>query len=142
MSLFPLLTAPDLETGTGGLPLCREVAWDFTANQPIWRGGEPVYVTGASAVLVWAWNALHTTKGLHDVFTRDYGLGIEELEGMAYTDAVRQSEAVRYVQECLCTSPYIQSVEKVSIGLEGSTLRLTCQINTIYGEVNLDGCKL
>lgn len=143
MSLFPLLSAPDaLPAGPGRLPLFREAAWNFQTNQPIWRGGEPVYVTGASAVLVWAWNALHTEKGLHDTLTRDYGLGIQALEGQPYTDAVRQSEAVRYVLECLETNPYIQSVDNIQASLEGSRLLLSCRINTVYGEVTLDGCQL
>ena len=118
MSLFPLLSAPErLPAGTGRLPLFREAAWNFQTNRPIWRGGEPVYVTGASAVLVWAWNALHTDKGLHDVLTRDYGLGIRALEGQPYTDAVRQSEAVRYVRECLEANPYIQSLYQIRASL-------------------------
>ncbi len=143
MSLFPLLSAPErLPAGTGRLPLFREAAWNFQTNRPIWRGGEPVYVTGASAVLVWAWNALHTEKGLHDVLTRDYGLAIRALEGQPYTDAVRQSEAVRYVRECLETNPYIQSVDHIRASLERSRLLLSCRINTVYGEVTLDGCQL
>ena len=51
MSLFPLIDAPD--TGTAqSLPPAREVAWDFVLDQPIWRSGSPLYVTGADAVLV------------------------------------------------------------------------------------------
>lgn len=124
------------------MPLFREPAWDLKRNVPIWRGGEPVYVTGASAVLVWAWNTLHTERGLHDVYTRDYGLGIRELTGRAYTKDVRQSEAVRYVREALLVNPYITAVEAVSVDFSGSELTVSCRIRSIYGEVNVDGCKL
>jgi hypothetical protein len=143
MALFPLISLPDLEGQNGSQKLFREVAWDLRNNKPIWRGGEPVYVTGASAVLVWAWNAIQAEKGLYDVFTRDYGLGIREgLLGKAYTDDVRQSEGARYVQECLMTNPYITSVTAVSVTFEASWLEVTCRIQTVYGEVNVNGCRV
>lgn len=143
MALFPLIDLPDVPGETGvRMPLFREAAWDFKHNVPIWRGGEPVYVTGASAVLVWAWNTLHAEKGLRDVWTRDYGLGIRELTGRAYTKDVRQSEAVRYVRDALSVNPYITGVDAVSVAFTGSELTVSCRIQTIYGEVNMDGCKL
>lgn len=142
MALFPLISLPELESGGQRLPLFREAAWDFQANVPIWRGGEPVYVTGASAVLVWCWNALHTLRGMYDIFTRDYGLGIKELVGRPYSEAVRQSEAIRYVREALLVCPYVTAVEAVDIGMEGSLLTISCRVQTVYGEVNVDGCTI
>lgn len=48
MGLFPLISTPDeSELSSSTLPLPREVAWDFGKDQPIWRGGNPVFVTGA-----------------------------------------------------------------------------------------------
>ncbi len=144
MALVPLIDLPELSGADGRRRrLFREAAWDFKADKPIWQGGEPVYVTGAPAVLVWAWNTLHAEKGLHDIFTRDHGLGIREgLTGRPYTDEVRRSEAVRYVREALMVNPYITGVESVSVTFEGSTLTVCCRIQTIYGEVTMDGCKL
>ncbi len=143
MALFPLIKLPELPGQSGKMPLFREVAWDFKKNVPIWRGGEPVYCTGASAVLVWAWNTLHVEKGLHDIFTREHGLGIREgLTGRPYTEEVRRSEAVRYVREALMVNPYITAVEAVEVLFHESTLTVNCRIQTIYGEVNVDGCKL
>lgn len=143
MSLFPLIDLPELETEQGGqMQLFREVAWNFRENRPIWRGGEPVYVTGASAVLVWAWNALHALRGRHDIFTRDYGLGIRELTGKGYNEQIRRSEAIRYVREALLTNPYITAVEAVSISFEGSLLTISCKIQSVYGEVQVNGCTI
>lgn len=50
MSLFPLISEPDTGelTGSDGLPLYREVDWDFRTNKPVWKGGNPVYVTGGA----------------------------------------------------------------------------------------------
>ena len=143
MSLFPLLETGDTAlTGSGQLPLAREIAWDFKKDRPRWEGGRPVYVTGAEAVLVWAWNALHTGRGEHDVFTWEYGQDLAELTGQPYSDGIRQSEAVRRVREALLVSPYIEDVSQVSVNLEGSTLFLTCRIKTIYGEVAMDGAGI
>ena len=142
MALFPLIELPDLPGEGGRLPLFREAAWDFKNNTPIWRGGEPVTVSGASAVLVWCWNTLHAQRGVHDVFTRDHGLGIRELTGKAYTPEIERSEAVRYVKEALLVNPYVTGVEAVEVDFAGSRLAVSCRIQTVYGEVNVNGCKL
>ena len=143
MSLFPLLEAEDTElSGNSQLPLAREVAWDFEQDRPRWEGGRPVYVTGAQAVLVWAWNALHTGRGEHDVFTWEYGQELGELIGQPYSEGIRQAEAVRRVREALLVSPYIRDVSQVSVRFEGDTLFLTCRIETIYGEVAMDGAGI
>lgn len=143
MSLFPLINQPDsgelLETG---LPLFQETDWDFNANCPVWRGGNPVFVTGARAVLVWAWNALHTERFAHDVFSADYGPDFAGLIGQPYTEEVRQSEAIRIVRETLMVNPYITAVTQVSAVFHGSVLTLSCKLTTIYGEVSIDGCDI
>ena len=144
MALFPLIELPRLEDGSGtGRKLFREVAWDFRENRPIWRGGEPVYVTGAPAVLVWAWNTIQTEKRMHDIFTWNHGLGIRsELIGKPYTAAIQQSEAVRYVKEALMVNPYITEVTAVEVAFAGAELAVSCRINTVYGEVSVDGCRV
>lgn len=137
MSLFPLIEAPDAGTVTSGtLPLAREVAWDFAKDQPIWRSGKPLYVTGAAAVLVWAWNCIHTERFAHDVFSRDYGQDLAGLIGQPYGDEVRQSEAIRKLREALLINPYITAVDQVSVTFEGSRLAISCSLTTIYGEVS------
>ena len=137
MSLFPLIEAPDAGTVVSGtLPLAREVAWDFAKDQPIWRSGKPLYVTGAAAVLVWAWNCIHTERFAHDVCTSDYGQDLAGLIGQPYGDEVRQSEAIRKLREALLINPYITAVDQVSVTFEGSRLTISCSLTTIYGEVS------
>ncbi len=131
MSLFPLIDAPD--TGTvpaATLPLAREIAWDFVRDQPIWRAGRPVYVTGAGAVLVWAWNCIHTERFRYDVFTTDYGQDLSGLIGQPYGDDIRQSEAIRTIREALMIHPYITAVDQVSARFEGTLLKIS--ISSIY----------
>lgn len=144
MSLFPLISQPDIGelTGTGGLPLYREVDWDFRTNKPVWKGGNPVFVTGARAVLVWAWNALHTERFAHDVFSTDYGLDRETLLGEAYSSEVREAEAIRIVRETLQVNPYITNVMQVKVSLEGAVLHLSFKLTTIYGEVTINDCDI
>lgn len=144
MSLFPLISEPDTGAlvATEGLPLYREVDWNFQTNKPVWRGGNPVFVTGARAVLVWAWNALHTLRFDHDVFSTDYGLDGYSLLGQAYSEEVRESEAIRIVKETLQINPYITNVSQVSVSFEGSVLHLSFKLTTIYGEVTIDDCDI
>ena len=109
------------EGAAGGLPLCRETDWDFETNTPVWRGGNPVFVTGGRAVLVWAWNALHTERFACDVFRSGYGLDLGDLLGRTCTEEVRRSEAVR---ETLLVNPYILDVSQVSVDLDRKSTRL------------------
>ena len=124
------------------MPLLRETDWDFRRNEPVWRGGSPVFVTGARAALVWAWNALHTERFAHDVFSGAYGLDLGELLGRSGAGELRRSEAVRAVRETLLVHPYILDVSQVSAEFEGSVLRLAVRLKTIYGEVSMDAFEL
>ena len=143
-TLFPLISAPEAESGqaAGVLPLYREIAWDFEADRPVWQGGNPVWVTGAQAVATWAWNALHTVRGSLDLFSRDYGCELRDLTGRAFTQDVKESEAVRYIRECLLVNPYITDVRQISVDFTGHRLSIRCAVDTIYGEVDLDALGL
>lgn len=143
MSLFPLIDRPDDGVlAAAELPLYRETDWNFQTNEPVWRGGDPVMVTGTRAVLVWAWNALHTERFAHDVFSGDYGPDFSALRGQPYTEGVRAAEAIRIVRETLMINPYITDVTQVSAEFSGSTLALRFKLTTIYGEVGIDGCDI
>lgn len=143
MSLFPLIDRPDDGVlAAAELPLYRETDWNFQTNEPVWRGGDPVMVTGTRAVLVWAWNALHTERFAHDVFSGDYGPDFSALRGQPYTEEIRAAEAIRIVRETLMINPYITDVTQVSAEFSGSTLALRFKLTTIYGEVGIDGCDI
>lgn len=143
MSLFPLIDRPDDGVlAAAELPLYRETNWNFQTNEPVWRGGDPVMVTGTRAVLVWAWNALHTERFAHDVFSGDYGPDFSALRGQPYTEEIRAAEAIRIVRETLMINPYITDVTQVSAEFSGSTLALRFKLTTIYGEVGIDGCDI
>lgn len=133
-----MIQPPETAGETAALPLCREVAWDYRNNVPIWRRGEPVIVTGKEAVKVWIWKALHTARFRYEIYTWAYGSEFESLIGQAYTPTLKEAEAPRYLRECLTINPYIKSVTHISVDFSGSRLSVAGQANTIYGEVRFD----
>lgn len=136
--LFPIIADPSqIVSAARTLPLAQEMAWDFQADRPIFRGGEPVPVTGAEAVRVWAWNALKTARYRFEMFNFSYGCELERLMGQPFTADTKRSEAARYIQDALLASPYIRRVTVSELSLSEDTLSAAVAIQTIYGEVNV-----
>lgn len=139
MSIFPAIQpADDAAESSKALPLCKEVAWDYANNVPIFRRGIPVIVTGKEAVKVWIWKALYTARYRHEIYSWDYGSEFEALTGQAYTDLLKEAEAPRYLRECLLINPYIKAVKNISCSFEGSRLTVSGAAETIYGEVEIN----
>ena len=92
-TLFPLIDVPEpQETATGDTSrLYREIKWDDQTNRPVWRGGNPVWVTGAAAVKSWILMTLYTVRQSKDIFSPDYGCDLANLVGQPFSDTVRQS---------------------------------------------------
>lgn len=136
--IFPAVQPEAEISRTEALPLCQEIAWDFNSGQPVFSAGNPVIVTGAEAVRVWAWKALKTARCHHDVYTWDYGCEIENLVGRSYGDQVKEREAVRYIREALLINPYISDVRQIDVDFSGTELRISCKVITVYGEVEVN----
>lgn len=135
--IFPIIQ-PEVETPAAeSLPLCREIAWDYDNNRPIFSGGRPVEVTGSEAVKVWCWKALHTVRFRHEIYTWDFGCEAESLIGQAYTTDIKQSEAAGYIREALEINPYVSSVDNINVSFAGDQLTISCTVVTIYGEVSI-----
>ena len=137
MELFPAVQPEAEPTATDSLPLCRETAWDFVRERPIYSAGAPVEVTGAEAVRVWIWKALKTARCRYDIYTWDFGCEAENLVGRPFTTQVKESEAARYIREALEPNPYITGVRQTDVSFQGDWLEVTCQVETIYGEVEV-----
>ena len=139
MSIFPMISPPaDQETSAQALPLCKEVAWDFEHDVPIFRGGQPVVVTKKEALKVWIWRALRTPRFKYEIHTWAYGSEFESLLGQAYSDSVKTAEAPRYLRECLLINPYITQVKDITVSFESAALTVRGTAVTIYGEVKFD----
>jgi len=117
--------------------MAKEVAWDFDEDKPIFRGGEPIIVTGLDAVMVWAWNALKTERYRYRHHSGAYGNEMERLIGQTYIGDLKRAEAARYFREALEPNPYILGVEGISANLEGDRLHVTGKIRTIYGDTEV-----
>ena len=137
MSLFPIMQ-PQAARKPANSGLFTEIAWNFEENRPIYKNDMPVIVTGKEAVTVWAWHALQTPRYEHEIFTWSFGNEVESLIGKPLTDELKQSEAARYVSECLMVNPYITDVSDISVAFGNDSVEITCTIKTIYGEVTLD----
>ena len=139
MSIFPMIDPGETaEAGSQTLPLCREAAWDFERDIPIFRGGQPVVVTEKEALKVWIWRALRTPRFKYEIYTWAYGSEFDSLLGQAYTDAVKTAEAPRYLRECLLVNPYITAVKDIAVSFEAARLTVKGTATTIYGEVDFN----
>lgn len=140
MSIFPMISPPaDQEMQSQTLPLCKEAAWDFERDAPIFRGGDPVVVEGKEALKVWIWRALRTPRFKYEIYTWAYGSEFENLLGQAYSDAVKTAEAPRYLRESLIINPYIKEVKDITVTFEAAKLTVKGTAVTIYGEVSFGG---
>lgn len=133
-AVFPL-AQPGAEAGTEELELCRDAEWDYETDRPVFLDGEPVRCAGREAALSWAWNALHTPRFRYEMFSWAYGNEAESLIGTSYSEALKRSEAARYVREALEGNPYVTGASNVSTQFDGTAgkLSISCKIETIYG---------
>lgn len=139
MSIFPIIQPPTgTQEGAQELALCREAAWDYENDRPIFRQGKPVEVTGKAAVQVWIWKALRTDRFRYEIYTWAYGSEFGGLIGQTYTDTLKRAEAPRYLRECLLINPYITAVKNINVEFEKGRLYVSGTAQTIYGEVAIN----
>lgn len=136
-TLFPSIQ-PVATKESSNTELYKEVKWDYEKNVPVFKNGAPVIVTGKEAVLVWAWKALNTPRFRHEIYTWDYGNEAESLIGRPFADELKESEAARYVKECLLINPYISDVTDMKVAFSDGALSMSCTIKTVYGEASIN----
>lgn len=131
IGIYPYITPKNETIST--LPMFYDVAWEYEKNIPVFRNGEPVIVSGAEAVKSWAARALMTERFRHIIYTRAYGNEISQLIGKSYSDEIRTSEAKRMIAECLEQCRYIKEITVKEVDFDDDKLKITVEINTIYG---------
>lgn len=138
MALFPFFgDTKEEEQEQSTLPMCQEVAWNFTENIPILENGDYKLVFGKEAVKTWAYKALKTERFRYLIYSFHFGCELSNLIGKNYTPSLTKAESIRYVEESLLINPYIQNISDVEVDFTGSTLFVTGILHTIYGDTEM-----
>ena len=135
MSIFPFIE--NTQTPSKQLPLMREIARNPDTGQTVWRGGQPVVVSGLEAVKSWAVAALLTVRRSSPANSRTYGSDLQELLGDPFTPDIGKSILPGVLRSALLQCPYITGVEVSEAEIFASVLSCTIQIKTIYGEATV-----
>ena len=142
MSIFPFMDIEDIESNIENsideLPMYYEVGWDYIKDEPLIENNEFVIVEGKNAIKVWIYKAIKTVRYQHPIYSWDYGCEISSLIGQKYTKGLTKSESERYIKEAILINPYITDVKIIDINFSEDILSVSIQVDTIYGEVNVD----
>lgn len=142
MSIFPFMDIEDIESNIENsideLPMYYEVGWDYIKDKPLIENNEFVIVEGNEAIKVWIYKAIKTVRYHHPIYSWDYGCEISSLIGQKYTKGLTKSESERYIKEAILINPYITDVKIIDINFSEDILSVSIQVDTIYGEVNVD----
>ncbi len=142
MSIFPFMNIEDIESNIENsideLPMYYEVGWDYLKDEPLIENNEFVIVEGNNAIKVWIYKAIKTVRYQYPIYSWDYGCEISSLIGQKYTKGLTKSEAERYIKEAILINPYITDVKIIDINFSEDILSVSIQVDTIYGEVNVN----
>lgn len=142
MSIFPFMNIEDIDSNIDNssdeLPMYYEVGWNYLKDEPLIENNEFVIVDGNEAIKVWIYKAIKTVRYQYPIYSWDYGCEINSLIGQKYTMGLTKSEAERYIKEAILINPYITDVKIIDINFSKDILSVSIQVNTIYGEVNVN----
>lgn len=141
-SYFPFITKSELAEKKESIPIYKEVAWDFESNKMVIKNGMPVIVEGNEAIKVWIYKAIKTERYKYLIYSWDYGCELEGLIGKGLPNSLIKAEVKRYIEEALLINPYILSIDDMEVDLIDSILSIKCNINTVYGEFDLDSDEM
>lgn len=142
MSIFPFMNIDEvevnIENSNSELHMYYEVGWDYIKDEPLIENNEFVIVEGNEAIKVWIYKAIKTARYQYPIYSWDYGCEISSLIGQKYTKGLTKSEAERYIKEAILINPYVTDVKIIDINFSEDTLSVSIQVDTIYGEVNVN----
>lgn len=118
-----------------GLPIFRELAFDFDTLQLKTRGGLYYYVEKNEAIKIWIYFALLIPRFTYVAYTTDYGQEIYTLIGRYLSGELLKSELKRFIEEALLCNPYITSLSDFDIQRQGAKVLCYFNVNTVYGNV-------
>ena len=142
MSIFPFMNIDEvevnIENSNSELPMYYEVGWNYIKDEPFIENNEFVIVEGNEAIKVWIYKAIKTARYQYPIYSWDYGCEISSLIGQKYTKGLTKSEAERYIKEAILINPYVTDVKIIDINFSEDILSVSIQVDTIYGEVNVN----
>lgn len=142
MSIFPFMSIDEvevnIENSNNELPMYYEVGWNYIKDEPLIENNEFVIVEGNEAIKVWIYKAIKTARYQYPIYSWDYGCEISSLIGQKYTKGLIKSEAERYIKEAILINPYVTDVKIIDINFSEDILSVSIQVDTIYGEVNVN----
>ncbi len=120
------------------LPMYKEYAWDFKDNNFLLEDGKFKIVQGLEAIKIWIWKTLNTPRYRYLGYSWDYGNQLENLIGKNLTVGLAQSEAQRYLEECLLINSYIKGIVNVVTNQSEDKLNISFTANTLYGAISMN----
>ncbi len=142
MSIFPFMNIDEvevnIENSNSELHMYYEVGWNYIKDEPLIENNEFVIVEGNEAIKVWIYKAIKTARYQYPIYSWDYGCEISSLIGQKYTKGLTKSEAERYIKEAILINPYVTDVKIIDINFSEDILSVSIQVDTIYGEVNVN----
>lgn len=79
---------------------------------------------------------LMTDAGVHDIYSDDYGLSVNDLIGLS--PGIVRSEIERRITETLLRDDRITAVTDFSSTVNGDEMILSFAVTTIYGEITVE----
>lgn len=132
MSVFPFTSFRVNPSSNTQLKLFAEMAYDFENNCLLKRAGKHYMVYKDEALKIWIWKALKTQRYAWQAYTHAYGCEIDSIIGKTTSRDMFESEAKRYITECLMVNPYIQELENFRYAYDDS-ITITFDVTTVYG---------
>lgn len=120
------------------LPLLREYFFDLKTGSLVYENGKPKIVSDIDALKIHIYKMLITERFKFLGYSWDYGCELNSLIGNVQSHSVVEAESKRLIEECLLVNPYITSIDKVQVSIDGKKVNIVATINTIYGEVEIN----
>lgn len=116
-----------------GLPLYKELAYDFQSGQLKTVGGQYYYVEKNEALKIWIYKALKIPIDTYLAYSTTYGQEMFTLVGEHLPKPILKSELSRLIEETLEMNPYITGVTDFEVEQKGSKVTCSFIVNTVYG---------
>lgn len=144
MSILPTLDVniddvinQSIEDSSSTLAITKEYAWDFENNDFLLKDGKFIIVEGKEALKIWIWKALHTMRMKYSIYSDDYGHDLDSLMSKGFSSGLIESEARRFVWNCISVNSHITDMQNFSTSYDGDTLTINFTVLTDQGEVEI-----